>query len=126
MAKIEERPVDSGVAELAGRDDAVAVEWWKQRFALIAGVPGDIARAGALLPALRQLSRLSVADRRRLTKARMQAFLAIPGDQRQRILTARTLAAARDPELTASDQAVVDQIIPEVPGAADMQRQMGP
>jgi hypothetical protein len=125
MAKVEERPVDAGLTQLNARDEAAATEWWKQRFALVAGVPTDIARAGALLPSLRQLSRLPEDDRRRLTKARMLAFVAVPADQRQRILTARKLAVATDPELIASDQAVVDQLIPEVPGAADMQRQMG-
>src|SRR5579859_4476202 len=108
MAKIEERPVDSGVVQIKDADEPAAIEWWKQRFALIAGVPTDIARAGALLPALRQLSRLPEADRRRLTKARMLAFVTVPADQRQRILTARKLAVATDPELVASDQAVVD------------------
>ncbi len=125
MAKIEDRPVDSGLAQLKGQDDGRVVEWWKQRFTLIAGVPTEIARAGALLPQMRQLSQLPEAERRRLTKARMQAFLTIPSDQRQRVLAARKLASAVDPALLASDDAIVQQLIPEVPGAGDLQQQMG-
>ncbi len=120
MAKLEERAIDAGVAQLQTRDDAAAVEWWKQRLSLTAAVPGEIARVGAWLPQLRQLSRLPEADRRRLTKARMQAFLSLPMDQRQRVLSATKLALAADPELVKSDDALVQQLAPEVPGAADL------
>lgn len=122
MAKLEERAVDAGLAELKPGDDAAAVEWWKQRLSMTAAVPGEIARAGAWLPQLRQLSRLPEAERRRLTKARMQALLALPGDQRQRILAARTLAIASDPDLVKSDDALVQQLSGEVPGAAGLQQ----
>lgn len=125
MAKLEERPVDSGIAQLAGGDEAAAIEWWKQRFGLIAGIPTEIARAGALLPQMRQLSRLADGQRRQLTKARMRAFLALPMDQRQRIVSARKLAVATDPELVKSDDAVVAQLIPEIPGAQEAAREMG-
>ncbi len=120
MAKIEERAVDAGVAQLRTSDEAAAVEWWKQRLSLTAAVPGEIARAGAWLPQLRELSRLPEADRRRLTKARMQALVSLPMDQRQRVLSATRLALAADPELVKSDDALVQQLAPEVPGAADM------
>lgn len=125
MAKLDMRAVDAGLVALKSADDATAVDWWKKRFALLAGIPTDVARAGALLPQLRQLAELSEADRRRLTRARMQAFLQVPGDQRQAVLSALKVANAVDPGLLSSDDAVVQQLIPEVPGADEMQRQIG-
>jgi putative intracellular protease/amidase len=125
MAKLEERAVDSGVASATALDDAALVEWWKKRFAMIGGVPTEIARAGAILPQMRQLSRLPDAQRRRLTKARMQAFLSLPSDQRQTILGARRLADGVDPDLARSDDAVADALAPEVPGAAELMRELG-
>lgn len=125
MAKPEARPVDSGLVALRTADDAAAVQWWKKRFELLAGIPTDIARAGAVVPQFRELATLPVSERRRLTRARMQAFLTVPADQRQRVFAARKLANAIDPALLASDDAVVQQLIPEVPGAEEIQRQMG-
>ncbi len=125
MAKLEERPVDSGLWENKGLDGAAATEWWKKRFALVAAVPSDVARAGALLPALRQLSRFTAEERRRLTKARIQAFVALPADQRQRLASANALALATDPELVKSDDELVAQLAPEVPGAQEMARERG-
>ena len=124
MAKLEDRPVDSGVATLKAKDDAALVDWWKQRVALIAGIPTDVARAGALLPQLRELSRLSDADRRRVTKARMTAVVAAPSDQRQKVFAALGLAMAIDPPLVKGDQEVVNALVPEVPGASDIAREM--
>ena len=124
MAKLEQRAVDSAVVALRSQDDASAVDWWKRRFALLAAIPTDVARAGALVPQFRQLAELPEADRRRLTRARMQAFLQVPADQKQAVLAARQLANAIDPAVLASDDAVVQQLIPEVPGAEEMQRQM--
>jgi hypothetical protein len=125
MAKLEARAVDSGVAQLRGTDDPAAMEWWKQRFALIAGIPTEVARAGALLPQMRELSRLPEAERRRLTKLRMQAFTSVPSDQRQLVMSARKLTYAFDPDLVQSDDQLVQQLVPEVPGAADIAQQMG-
>lgn len=124
MAKLEDRAVDSGIALVLSKDDPAALEWWKQRFALIAGVPTDVARAGALLPQMRQLARLSDADRRRLTKLRMQAFILLPSDQRQLILAARKLAYATDPDLLKSDDQVTESLKAEIPGASDLAKQM--
>ncbi len=125
MARIEARSVDSGLVTLRNENDAAAVDWWKKRFTLLAGIPTDVARAGALVPQFRELAGLPEAERRRLTKARMQAFLQTPADQRQVVIAARKLANAIDPALLASDDAVVSQILPEVPGAEELQRQMG-
>jgi predicted component of type VI protein secretion system len=126
VAKIEARAIDAGLVALKSADDAAAVDWWKKRFALLAGIPTDAARAGALVPQFRQLAELPEAERRRLTRARMQAFLQAPGDQRQAIIAARQLASAIDPRVLASDDAVVQELVPEVPGAEEMQRQMRP
>ena len=123
MAKLD-RPVDSGLVALKSLDDAAAVDWWKKRFGLLATIPSDVARAGALVPQLRQLAELPDADRRRLTRARMQAFLQAPADQRQAIMSARQLANAIDPKTLASDDAVVQQLVPEVPGADELSKQM--
>ncbi|MBI2773277.1 MAG: hypothetical protein HYX56_02125 [Chloroflexi bacterium] len=125
MAKVEDRPVDAGVAQLRGKDDASAVEWWKGRFALLAGVPTEVARAGALIPQIRELSRLPDAERRRLTKARLQAAVAIPADQRQKVMSALSLASALDPALVKGDQDLAQQLAAEVPGASDMLMRQG-
>lgn len=117
MAKLEERPVDSGVAAAKAKDDAALIEWWKDRLVKIANIPTDIARAGALLPQMRELSRTAEGDRRRLTKARVQAFVALPTDQRERILTARRLTHAADPALAESDEALAAQVAQDIPGA---------
>jgi len=124
MAKIEVRPVDSGVAAVRGKDDQGAMAWWKERFGMIAAIPTEHARAGALLPQLRELSRLPEAERRRMTKIRMQAFLALPGDQRQLVMSARKLTYAFDPDLVKSDDELIKQLAPEVPGAADITKQL--
>jgi hypothetical protein len=125
MAKLEERPVDSGVASARALDDSALVDWWKKRLTMVASVPTEVARAGALLPQMRQLSRLPEPDRRRLTKARMQAFLSLPGDQRQLVMAARRVAETTDPELATSDDAVIGAIAPEVPGAPELLKEMG-
>ncbi|HEX4743863.1 MAG TPA: hypothetical protein VFW12_04250, partial [Candidatus Limnocylindria bacterium] len=75
MAKTDDRPVDVGLAALKGKDEPTLVEWWKTRFGMIAGIPQDIARVGALTPQLRELTRIAdEAERRKLTRARMIAF----------------------------------------------------
>lgn len=122
MAKIEERPVDVGVAALRGKDDAAVVEWWKQRLALLAGIPTDVARAGAILPQMRELARMPADERRRLIKARIQAVVAAPADQRAKALAAMRLANAADPALVKSDQEIAQQLVPEVPGADEIAR----
>jgi hypothetical protein len=124
MAKIEGRPLDAGLASLHGKDESATTEWWKQRLTLIAAIPTDVARAGALVPQLRELARFPADERRRLTKSRVQAFLTLPGDQRQRILEARKLTYAIDDQLLRSDDALTAEVAPEVPGAGDILRQM--
>lgn len=117
MAKMEDRPVDAGLSSARTKTDAELLEWWKQRFALLAGVPTDIARAGALLPQLRELSRLPEAERKRLTRERIKAFVSLTSDQQQKIMAARRLADANDPDLGSSDDAIANPIASEIPEA---------
>ena len=102
----EDRPIDSGIAGLVGKDEAAALEFWKQRFAKVSAIAVATARVGALLPALRQLSWLAPEERRRLTKARVTAHRLLPADQAQRIDEARKAAYEIDRELVESDDAV--------------------
>lgn|GEM_PF-3177925 len=117
MAKKDDRPIDAGLVALAGKDEATAVEWWKQRFALIAAIPQELARVGAITPQLRELSRLDPAERRRLTKARMTALTQIPAEQREPIMAARKAAFDVDRALLDSDEAVIQDLMSSVPGA---------
>jgi hypothetical protein len=118
MAKKDERPVDAGLAALLGKDEATAIDWWKQRFGLIAAIPMDTARVGALTPQLRELVRISNREeRKRLTAARMKAFLQLPADQQDRIMKTRKAAYTVDPGVLEEDQKMVDELTPTIPGA---------
>ncbi len=116
MAKKDDRPLDVGLAALKGKDEATATEWWKERFALIAAIPSDTARVGALTPQLRELSRLTADERRRLTKARIAAFGTLPEDQQAKIMTARKAAYEVDRALLESDDTLVQELRAGVPG----------
>ena len=115
MAKKDERPIDVGLAALSGNDEAAAIEFWKKRFQLIAAIPNDIARVGALTPQLRELTRISNdTERERLTRARILAFAQLPMDVRQKIVDARQAAWDIDKAVLEKDQALVDKILPTV------------
>jgi hypothetical protein len=70
-----------------------------------------------MLPQLRELSRLPDAERKRLTRERIKAFVSLTSDQQQKILAARRLADAADPDLGKSDDAIADPIASEIPEA---------
>ena len=113
--KKDTRPVDVGLAALHGKSDNELVEWWKQRLELIAQVPTEIARVGALTPQLRELSRIeSDEERRRLTRARMIAFSQLSQDKRQLIADARKKAWDVDRGVLEKDQQLVDALMPEM------------
>ena len=113
--KKDTRPVDVGLAALHGKSDNELVEWWKQRLDLIAQVPSDIARVGALTPQLRELSRIeSDEERRRLTRARLIAFSQLPQDKRQLIAAAREKAWSVDAVVLEADQKLVDELMPQL------------
>jgi len=115
MAKKDDRPIDVGLAALSGNDEAAAIAFWKKRFELIAAIPNDIARVGALTPQLRELTRMaSEPERERLTRARIVAFAQLPTDVRQKITDARKAAWGVDKAVLEKDQALVDKILPTV------------
>jgi hypothetical protein len=125
MAKMEDRPVDSGVAGVKGKSDPEILEWMKQRLTLTAAVPTDVARAGAILPMIREISRLTPDERKRLTRIRLQAFQQLPRDQQDRLTTALKLANASDPDLLESDTAVIRGLKGEVPGVDEILDRIG-
>ena len=113
MAKKDDRPIDVGLAALSGNDEAAAIAFWKKRFELIAAIPNEIARVGALTPQLRELTRIdNDTERERLTRARLIAFGQLPADVRQRITEARTAAWNVDKTVLEKDQALVEKLLP--------------
>ncbi|MDP9321635.1 MAG: hypothetical protein M3P16_11130 [Chloroflexota bacterium] len=115
MAKKDDRPIDVGLAALNGNDEAAAIAFWKKRFELIAAIPSEIARVGALTPQLRELTRMaSEVERERLTRARIIAFAQLAPDVKQRITDARKAAWNVDKTVLEKDQALVDKIMPTV------------
>ena len=115
MAKKDDRPIDVGLAALTGNDEAAAIAFWKKRFELIAAIPNDIARVGALTPQLRELTRIANdAERERLTRARIIAFAQLSPDVRQKIMESRKAAWDVDRTVLEKDQALVDKILPTV------------
>jgi len=115
MAKKDDRPIDVGLAALNGNDEAAAIAFWKKRFELIAAIPSEIARVGALTPQLRELTRMaSEVERERLTRARIIAFAQLTPDVKQRITDARKAAWNVDKTVLEKDQALVDKIMPTI------------
>jgi hypothetical protein len=113
MARKDERPVDVGLAALLGKDEPSLVEWWKQRMGLIAAIPQDTARVGALTPQLRELSRVAdLTERKKLTRARMVAFAQLPEDQKNVLRAARQRAWDVDRAVLEADQKIVDELLP--------------
>ncbi|TME38374.1 MAG: hypothetical protein E6I57_09240 [Chloroflexi bacterium] len=113
--KKDTRPVDVGLASLGGKSENELIEWWKQRLELIAQVPSEIARVGALTPQLRELSRIeSAEERKRLTKARLIAFAQLPQDKRSIISDARKKAWDVDRGVLEADQKLVDELMPQL------------
>jgi hypothetical protein len=115
MAKKDDRPIDTGLAALIGNDAMAAEAFWKKRFELIAAIPSDVARVGALTPQLRELTRITNdTERERLTRARIVAFAQLSADARQKIVEARKAAWNVDKAVLEKDQALVDKILPTV------------
>jgi hypothetical protein len=118
MAKKDERPVDAGLAALVGKSDQELIDFWKQRFGLIAAIPVDTARVGALTPQLRELVRIeNREERKRLTAARMKAFVQLSGDQQERISKTRQAAYNVDRGVLEEDQRMVEELLPTIPEA---------
>jgi hypothetical protein len=118
MAKKDDRPIDAGLAALQGKSEQELIDFWKTRFGLIAAIPVDTARVGALTPQLRELVRIeNREERKRLTTARMKAFTQLPGDQQERISKTRQAAYNVDRGVLEEDQKMVDEILPTLPEA---------
>ena len=118
MAKKDERPVDAGLAALVGKSEPELIDFWKQRFGLISAIPMDTARVGALTPQLRELVRIeNREERKRLTAARMKAFVQLPGDVQERIMKTREAAYNVDRGVLEDDQRMVDELLPTIPEA---------
>ncbi len=125
MAKKDDRPVDAGLAALRGKSEQEAIEFWKHRFGMIAAIPVDTARVGALTPQLRELVRIDDREeRKRLTAARMKAMLTLPPDVQDRILKTRQAAYNVDRGVLEEDQKLVDELVPTIPGAQSVQDRM--
>jgi hypothetical protein len=89
---------------------------------MIAAIPVDSARVGALTPQLRELVRIEdVAERKRLTAARMKAFIQLPDEQKDRIMATRRAAFEVDRGVLEEDQRMVDELIPTIPEAKAVQ-----
>lgn len=115
MAKTDDRPIDVGLAALKGKGEPELIEWWKTRFGMIAAIPQDIARVGALTPQLRELTRISdEGERRKLTRARMVAFSQLPADQQRLVMEARKKAWEVDRAVLEKDQQMADEILPSL------------
>ncbi|TMG50202.1 MAG: hypothetical protein E6H91_04610 [Chloroflexi bacterium] len=125
MAKKDDRPVDAGLAALRGKSEQEAIEFWKHRFGMIAAIPVDSARVGALTPQLRELVRIEdLPERKRLTAARMKAMLTLPQDVQDRIFKTRQAAFNIDRGVLEEDQKMVDELVPTIPGAQSIQDRM--
>lgn len=108
--QVEDRPSDTGIAKLQGATYEDALEWMTQRLRLVAMIPSDAARAGALLPMYRELARLPQAERFRLTGARINAFYRLPRSLQDHLVSARMLAASLDPVLFTGDAHIVREV----------------
>jgi hypothetical protein len=118
MAKKDDRPIDAGLAALVGKSEQEVIDFWKTRFGLIAAIPMDTARVGALTPQLRELVRIdNREERKRLTAARLKAFTQLPGDQQERLAKTRQAAFSIDRGVLEEDQRMVDEILPTLPEA---------
>jgi hypothetical protein len=112
-SKNRTRPVDEGLAALRSKGEDELIQWWTHRLNLIAEIPSDTARVGALVPQLRELSRIDdQAERKRLTRARMIAFPQLDPAKRERITEARKRAWQVDPGVLEADQKIVEELLP--------------
>lgn len=114
MAKTDSRPVDVGLTSLKGQDEAALVEWWKNRLVMTCAIPQDTARLGAMLPQLRELSRIDEKERERLTRARLIAFSQLPQDQQRVLLETRERGWEVDPGVLQEDQKTMDKVLPSL------------
>jgi len=106
------------VDELRHLNDDELRAWWTKRFTTLAADADEETRITSLISALRALQEVDPDERRRLTRARMRAAIALPPPVRDLVFATRAAAAKREPALDADDNAVVAELIPTVPEAA--------
>lgn len=92
--------------------------WWTERLTALASEGDEEQRVASLISALRGLQQVDPDERRRLTRARMRAAIALPPAVRDRVFATRAAAAKREPALDAEDNAIVGELIPTIPEAA--------
>ena len=74
-------------------------------------------RIALLVSALRALQQVDPDERRRLTRARMRAAMALPPPVRDLVFATRAAAAKREPALDADDESIVTELTPTIPEA---------
>lgn len=109
------RPADSTLRDVIAKPEGEALAWWTSRLGQIANIPAPTARAGALIPMMRELAALPRAERVALTRARVLASDQLPPGQLEKLLEARAVAARQAPELEADDRAVVGEVLSSLP-----------
>ena len=92
--------------------------WWTVRLSALAAEADAEKRITTLISVLRALQQLEPAERRRLTRARMRAAIALPPPVRDLVFATRAAAAERESALDADDELVVQELIPTIPEAA--------
>lgn len=100
----ERRPLDQGLAALAGKPDQEVVAWWRARLEQIAAIPSPTGRAGALVPEWRELASLPEPQRQPLARARVAALDGLAADQRDRLEEARGIAQQQLPDVARADE----------------------
>jgi hypothetical protein len=111
----DRRSADVNLRDMAGKPEADAVSWWSARLSQVASIPSPTARAGALIPMMRELAALPKAQRVALTRARVLAADQLAPDQLDKILEARSVASRQAPEIEADDRAVVGEVVSTLP-----------
>jgi hypothetical protein len=92
--------------------------WWTRRLTALAAEADEEKRINALVSALRALQRAEPDERRRLTRARMRAAIALPPSVRDLVFATRAAVAKREPALDVDDNSVVQELIQTIPEAA--------
>lgn len=92
--------------------------WWTERFIALAAEADAEKRITTLISVLRALQQVEPAERRRLTRARMRAAIALPPPVRDLVFATRAAAAKRETALDADDELIVQELLPTIPEAA--------
>ena len=92
--------------------------WWTQLLTALAAEADEEKRITSPVSALRALQQVEPDERRRLTRARMRAAIALPPSVRDLVFATRAAAAKREPALDVDDNSVVEGLIPTIPEAA--------